>query len=524
MKYITTLGLTLFSIIAFSQAKTRKLPTTINHPAINQLAPYMSFDGDAIVYLSDNSDDFVLTPFFSYREGNGDWKEPQALPKSLFNRLNFVRGYTLGPDGKTLYFSTMKSPGVGGYDLWVSERKGASWSEPKNVTIPINSKAHEASATLTPDGKSIYFMRCEKMDQQSASGCKIFVAHKKSNDQWNEPEELPAIINTGNSQSPRILADSETLIFASDKLPGNKGGLDLYMTRLKNGQWSSPKALDFVNTAQDDQCVSVNGVGRYLLRDSPGARKRELVEYLIPDDLRPRGLLRVDGRVSGNSGTVSSYISVRDLDARKNIFTGRPASDGTFNVFLLEGGRYELSIDPEQSNFTFYSRRFDLTRDLPQLERVSVLLKKIEPGDELDLSGVDFKPYSSELETGAEEDLKRLARLVKSVPEINFEIQVMLAGYLEDIERSHKDLTEVFYDSVHTRIDDIDTLGQLFKKDTVIARTVFHNDRTVRQAEAIINFMKGQGVEEGRLSYFVNARPEEAEDRRALVIRARARK
>ncbi|NJM24373.1 MAG: exo-alpha-sialidase [Bacteroidia bacterium] len=164
----------------------------------------------------------------------------------------------------------------------MSERRGDYWQEPKNLTAPINSAGHEASVTVSADGKMIFFTRCEKMDQRSATGCAIYVSRKKGNGQWDEPSALPDFINTGNSQTPRIMADGETLYFASDKMPGSQGGMDLYVTRLKETTWSKPLALDFANTEKDDQYVSVTALGRYLLRDTKGSRKNELVEYLIP--------------------------------------------------------------------------------------------------------------------------------------------------------------------------------------------------------------------------------------------------
>lgn len=509
---------------SFSQAKIRKLPASINHPSINVSAPFVSFDGDAILFLSDNSEDYVLTPFYTWREGGSGWKEPVALPKNVNTRLNQLYGYTLGPDGKTLYISSMKSPGVGGFDIWMSELKGTAWGEPRNVMLPINSKAHEASATFTPDGKTIFFMRCDKMDQKSADGCKIWMAKKKPNGLWDEPTELPSLINTGNSQMPRIMADGETLIFSSNKM-GGKGGMDLFVTKFANGQWTNPRPLDFVNTAKDDQHVSVTALGRYLLRDSPGARKSELVEYLIPNELRPRGLMKLDGKVTDPAGTyVPSYISVLDQGNGKRVYNAKPEADGSFTVYLLEGSKYELSIDPEQSHVSFYSRRYDLTSDrIPQVEKLSVVLKPVQAKDEIPLNLVAFNPYSTQVSPTSYDDLKRLSRVIKNNANLKFEIQVLLVGYEEDSIRSNPDLTEVVYDSIFTQIDDIDSLGQLYKRDTVIAKVIYHNDRTIAQAKGIIDHLVKEGVSAANLTYFGNARPEAVLENRKTIVKVVAR-
>ena len=100
---------------ASSQAKFRKMSSMINHPSFNVFGPYVSADANALIFISDNAEDNVLTPFFTLRDG-GDWSEPQPLPKHIYSRLNFLHGFALSADGKKLFYTTLKSPGVGGFD------------------------------------------------------------------------------------------------------------------------------------------------------------------------------------------------------------------------------------------------------------------------------------------------------------------------------------------------------------------------------------------------------------------------
>lgn len=516
--------LVLQASINFAQPKIRKLPAVINHPSINVSAPFMSADGSGLLYLSDYAQDLALTMFYAYKE-RGNWSEPKPLPKNL-SKLNFLYGATLSADGKTIYLSSFKSPGAGGYDIWMSESRGSTWTEPANLLNPINTKSNEASASFTPDGKTLYFMRCEKMNDKSASDCKILVVKKKLNGLWGEVEEMPEHINTGNSQFPRILADGETLLFSSDKFPGNNGGLDLYETKLVNGSWTAPVALEFTNTERDDKSVSVNGIGRYLLRDSPGARKSELVEYLIPRELRPKGLTKVEGKVLDPSGApVASYISVTDIDSKKQVFNGRPEKDGSFMLYLLEGSRYEVGADPEQSNYSFFVEKIDLTmEDIPQFEKINPVLKQIEAGDNLPLDMVSFQANGVQLNAESTAELDRLVRLIKSNKEFNFEIQVLLAGYEEDSIASTPNLTEVIYDSIPTMYTEIDTLGQLYEKDTLVIKTRYHNDRTLKQSEQIVNYLTSKGVDASSTTLFGNARPEAVLENRKTTVNVYVRR
>ena len=519
-----SLLLTLLHVCIFfaaGQAKTRRLPGIINHPSINVQAPYISHDGNALLFVSDMGEDGALIVAYTSREN--DWVEPVELPKTINNRSVFLKGFALSADGKRMYFTSAKAPVVGGYDILSSELKGKTWTEPQNLFMPVNSKANEGCPSPTADGKSLYFMRCDNMNYRTASGCKLFRVDKKPNGQWNEPKELPGNINTGNSQSPRIMADSETLIFASDKIPGGKGGMDLYVTRLVNGDWSNPTPLDFVNSELDDQFVTASALGRYLIKETTGARnKMELVEYLIPDDLRPKGMMKVEGSVTDeNAAAVPAYITITDLTNGKRVYSGRPAADGSYFVYVREGTRYEFSVDPEQSKLSYFTKLFDLTSEkIPQREKISVVLKQPSPGDEILLNGIQFQPFTAQLDASSDREVKKLVRMMKANPEMIFEIQVLLEGYEEDSLQSSNDLTEMRMDSITTVIEEIDSLGQAFKRDTVLVKTFYHNDRTQKQAEAITNQLVTAGINSDNLKTLTNAIAAIVPGDRKLIIKA----
>ncbi len=515
--------LLFISSSAFSQAKIRRLPNSINNPSINVFAPFISLDGSTILFTSDYADEGTLV-YFSQRE-SGDWKEPVELPQHLNSRLNFLKGYSLSPDGKTLYITSAKSGGVGGYDIWSSELTGSLWSPIKNLFLPINTKGNEACATFTPDGNTIYFMRCDKMDMQKADKCKLFVAKKKpGTQQWDEPVELPASINTGNSQTPRIAADCETLIFSSDKMISNKGGMDLYITKFKDGAWTNPVPLDLVNTAKDDQYVSLQANGRYLLKEAPGRIKSEIQEYLLPNDLRPRGVMKVEGFIKDPDGKPTpAYLSVFDLFNNKRILSTRPETNGSFFFYLLEGSAYEVSIDHEQGSYTYFSKQYDLMHDdVLRNDKINVVLKPVIAGDELALDGLHFTPHSLTLDNNADSELRKLVRLMKNTT-LNFELQVLLSGYLEDSVQTSPDLTEVIIDSTNVVLQKVDSLGQLSTQDSLVVKTRYHNDRTQKEANVIIDKLVAAGIDRGRVSMFVNARQEDAVENRKTIIKVVAR-
>lgn len=521
---------------SFGQAKMRKLPSPINHPAINVSSPFVSMDGNSMILISDYAEDNVLTMNYAIKDGV-NWKEPVALPKVVNSKLNFLKGFAISADGKTLYLTNQKFGGIGGYDILISELKGTIWSEPMNPGTPLNSKLHDGCPSASVDGSALYFMRCEKMDMNKAENCKLMVVKKKPTGQWEEPVELPAIINTGNSQTPRIMGDSETLIFSSNKFAGGKGGMDLYMTRLIGTQWSMPVALNFANTAGDDQYVSASSLGRYLLKDAPGPKRSEIIELLFPADVKPKGLMKVEGKMAGLENLSSAYVSVFNQKDQSRVYNGRPGKDGSFVVYLKEGGVYDLSIEPEQDNFTFYSKEFDVIGEkLSALEKINVTLKQVSTGDEIELPGISFKPYSKTIAPSATQELRRLVRLIKGNPSYKFNVDVTLIGLQQDSVQSNSDLTEIQADTTRIPVTytipnptPADSLSASMDsvitatRDSVVVKVTYHNNRTEQQSESIRNYLISQGVATGNLSVSFKAIVEALPENRKTVIKVRVK-
>ena len=523
---------------SFGQAKTRKFPSPVNHPAINVSTPFISLDGNSMIFIADNGEDNMLTINYTSKDGV-NWKEPIAMSRTVNNaKLNFLKGFALNADGKIMYLTNQKAGGIGGFDILISELKGAIWSDPVNPGTPINSKLHDGCPSVAVDGNTLYFMRCEKMDINNAENCKLMVVKKRPTGQWEEPVELPASINTGNSQVPRIMGDSETLIFSSNKFSGNKGGMDLYMTRLTGTQWSAPVALDFANTATDDQYVSASSLSRYLIRDAPGQRKSEIIEILFPPDQKPKGLMKVEGKIVGLENLTSAYISVFNQKDQSRVYNGRPLADGSFVVYMKEGVVYDLSVEPEQDNFTFYSKQFNVTGEkLSALEKISVNLKKVSIGDEIELPGLSFNPYKKTISSSSTQELRRLTRLIKGNSSYKFNIDVTLMGLQRDSLQSNPDLTEMQRDTSHiqvtytidsitTSVDSVTTkIDSMITatRDSLVVKVTYHNDRTEQQSQAIRTYLISQGIAEGNLSITFKAIMESVTENRKTKVKVTVR-
>jgi WD40-like Beta Propeller Repeat len=519
--FITLFFAGLFSLSAQAQVKQRKLgPPGVNFSSFNYWKPYVCLDGNTLVFIGDDTDDKTIGAFLSQRTGV-DWKEPIMIPKRI-TANSFLSANTLSPDGKTLFISARRGMSMGGFDILWSQFAG-TFTDPQPMGAPINSASNEAAPTFSPDGNTIYFMRCTKMTFESADDCKIMMSRKKNN-MWESPTELPPAINAGNSQMPRMLADGESFIFSSNKHTPSKGGMDLYMAKLADGQWSAPVNLEFVNTTGDDIYAAASSAAVYLMKDAKGDKKSELVEFQFPPELKPKATVRVMGNVEGLTDLTAATITLINLETKKTIYNFRPNEKGGFVCYIPEGNLYGLFVDPPTENFQYFGKRYDLrnSKKLATSDKVVATLKPISPGDEMELTGIAFKPTTSELDPTSVIELQKIARMIRGNPGLNFNVDVSLFGLLKDSIQT-EDLNEATPDTVvYQKEFQLDSLTTEMR-DSLAIEFIYHNDRTQKQAQSILAFLTKQAVKPEKISLTYKAVEEPVAEKRRTVVYLKAR-
>ena len=119
---------------------------------------YLSADGQ-IYYFSSNMPDGYggMDLYYSIKLPNGEWGEPQNMGSEINSEFdeNFP---VLADDENTLYFSSNSNKSIGGFDLFVSYRKGFGngWSEPMNLGYPLNSLYDNYMITFGKSKRTAY--------------------------------------------------------------------------------------------------------------------------------------------------------------------------------------------------------------------------------------------------------------------------------------------------------------------------------------------------------------------------------
>ncbi len=83
--------------------------------------------------------------------------------RNIGSVINVNGGYAgdpyIAPDESYLIFSSVRSSGANGSDLYISFNEDGTWTEPVNMGNLINTKANEYGPFLSPDGKYLFFIR-----------------------------------------------------------------------------------------------------------------------------------------------------------------------------------------------------------------------------------------------------------------------------------------------------------------------------------------------------------------------------
>ena len=238
----------------------------------------------------------------------------------LINDASDVQECDFSHDGLELYFSTGRSGGYGGWDIWVTRRETINdpWQEPVNLGQPVNSSAGEVEPAISPDGLELYFRLWNQWDL-------LVTTRPSKDDPWSSPVRIGPPVGSYKVYEPDISADGLSLYFTSGAARGGYGKADLWVaTRTTtDDEWGEPVNLGpNVNGPGGDYGPSISNDGLALVfyRFEP-ARFLLTTRKSIDDDWGPAVDLGIN-----NPWTI--YGPALSPDGSTIYFDGNSGGDG----------------------------------------------------------------------------------------------------------------------------------------------------------------------------------------------------
>lgn len=383
-------------------------------------------------------EDFYLSEYMK------SWSKSQPINdiNSAFNE----GAPELSADGSLLIFTacainqdneyTGNKRGYGSCDLFYSQKIGGTWTPPLNMGKSINSWHWETQASLSANGRTLYFVRGKRAaNNPKPKELDIFYSELNENGEWSVAKKMSEVINTsGHESSVMIHPDGETLYFSSDGHYG-MGGEDIFVSHREEGQWTTPINLGYpINTHKDENSLTVLASGDIALFASDragGFGGLDIYQFELPNYARSEP-------VSYFKGIVKDHLTKENVSAQIQIFDLASGDLVAESFSDPESGAFLISLPTDKSyalnasalDYLFYSENFDYSKKdkISGVEK-TVYLKKLDEGNSLVLENIFFDTDKSELKSTSIPELKKLKEILDHYSELKIEIQ----GHTDDV-------------------------------------------------------------------------------------------
>lgn len=462
--------------ISFISLGDGLLPETFHSPIVSPdeslvifTAPHQNFDDE------EPNDDLYFI-----KKVDGYWQEPKAFDKN-FNTSDQEASVSISPDGETFVFFRAA---INGGDLFYSQLENDSiWGKPKRFSRPINSASFESHASFSNDGNTIFFTSTRP---GGMGGLDIYFSEKDEKGNWSNAKNAGPSINTEyNEESPFVYSPTGTLYFSSDR-PESSGGFDIFISHFADSGFTQAANAGLpLNSAYNDLFYThaLNNKHGYTCKNShrSGAYQLSLVEYLdnkkVPDVLVEWLALNEEGDSLKNMPvTIFNYSDETIIDSAVS-----SAADGTFLLKLYSDKQYFAAF--EKDSTVYFSSLFYIDRNFSG----NSFSNKISL-EAITLKDSAFRQEKKRFETfKAHTQEKKLSDTSK----MYMNLFVALAGEdkIDTISRSltYTSLADIEIDTIETQLADTPKLYVAKIKPLNLTRSLSEEEILRKRADSLMD-------------------------------------
>lgn len=374
-------------------------------------------------------DKFIEEVYISYNN-SGNWSEPSVVPIASDYNVG-TAGISADGQKMLIFMGGVTDPG----NLFVITKSGDTWSKPNIISPSINNPKYlESTASITPDGKTIYFASDRPGGQ---GGLDIYKTQMGANGTWSQPVNLGPGINTkANEDAPFIHPDQKTLFFTSDG-HNSMGGRDIFMTKIVQDKWIKPENMGYpINTTANDNYFTLiaDGTRAYFSSDRKGGLGDQDIYYLdMPKESSNIPLTMIKGKIlNAETGKpMATKIYLIDITTGKKLdFVYNPdPKTGNYLVILPPSKNYDMIIESE--GFLPYTLNINIPNQEYFYELYQMInLKTIKQFDVIVGQEVEVKNAFYDTDQDVKSDLRKTheAKLVQTGGVDVYDMMVDLMG------------------------------------------------------------------------------------------------
>lgn len=409
--------------------------------------------------------------YFTTKRNDGTWEMARHIGGKI-NTVGHEATISISPDGKTIF---LYKDDKGDGNIYTSTFADGEWGKPVKLNENINSTSWETHASLSPDQNTLYFVS----DREGGFGGRDIWKSVKIRGEWSEPENLGPTVNTQyDEDAPYMLPDGFTLYFASQGHE-NMGGFDIFITTIsEDGFWSTPENLGYpINTTEDDVFyMPTPDEKNAYYSSSKGLGLGEQDIYYISIVKAKKKTLTVRGRVADALTFRALKADLTIVSKSSNQTVASLTSDeesGSFNTSLALGDTYIITAKAD--GYKFYSDEFSIDEGESRDEIiVDVFLERLlVAGDTAHARPEDVRVGERIVLNNIFYDFDRATLRPESVEELNRLVKLM-----NDIPTLRIEI------SSHT-----DNVGS----------DAYNMDLSHRRAQSVVSYLIGKNIDKSRL-------------------------
>ncbi|MDL5049223.1 OmpA family protein [Oscillatoria amoena NRMC-F 0135] len=176
--------------------KPESISKNVNSP-LNEGTCTISADGRKLIFTSCvGRQSFGSCDLYETLKIGNEWTVPKNLGPNV-NSIEWESQPSLSADGRTLYFVSDRRGGLGRRDIWISKLdEGGRWTKAYNLGAPVNTVGDEISPFIHVNDQVLYFA---SNSHTGFGGYDIFLV-ERTGESWTAPKNLGRPINDHEDQ------------------------------------------------------------------------------------------------------------------------------------------------------------------------------------------------------------------------------------------------------------------------------------------------------------------------------------
>ncbi|MFD2200372.1 OmpA family protein [Shivajiella indica] len=412
-----------------------KLPDPINGYKL-QYFPVLTADSRKLLFTKrDGTENYQTEDIFvSYlRDDEESWTKPEGISKIINTSYN-EGTCTISADGNILIYTSCDAPdSFGSCDLYIAYRVNGEWRRSENMGKNVNSRNWDSQPSLSADGRILFFSSDRK---GGYGGNDIWYTLRMPDGTWSDAKNLGSIINSPKDEvSPFIYFNNEILFFASNGHRGF-GGMDLFVSRVENGEFTEPENLGYpINDQRDQFSLFITAQRDYAYYTESIFKEGKvensfLYRFKFPEEIE------IGEKLVVTQGKVLNSKTGQPIDARLSLVS--LSNDSTLYQFRSDGKSGDfMMIYPDKSFSGLYVEKegylpkiYNVERDsLKNKENLEIALTPIATGEAFIFENIFFDFDKDELKR---ESMSSLVRLYDFLI-VNKNVKILISGHTDNV-------------------------------------------------------------------------------------------